>query len=78
LIQSSTRSPRALHNRGNACRGDGASISRNLGGDAIEPMVATYHRRMPEPPEPTTYRDMPATVGVCEWFRVVERLGVEG
>jgi hypothetical protein len=33
---------------------------------------------MPEPPEPTTYRDMPATVGACEWFRVVERLGVEG
>ena len=60
-------------------------------------MVATYHRRMPERAEPTTYRGMPAwgfafrgplrdpnfeltdsTVGVCEWFRVVERLGAEG
>jgi hypothetical protein len=50
-------------------------------------MVATYHRHMPEPAEPTTHLGMPAsgfrhpsfeltdsTVVVCEWFRVVERL----
>ena len=39
---------------------DGASISRNLGGEVIGAMVATYHRPMPEPVEPATHLGLPA------------------
>lgn len=49
-------------------------------------MVATYHRHMPQPVEPTTHLDLRtgivdptfelthSTVVVREWFRVLERL----
>lgn len=60
MAQSSTRPPRASHRRGRAWSGEGASNNGNLGGDAIDPMVATYHRYMPEPTEPTTHLGMPA------------------